>query len=68
MKYHFTNIENGQIAEGYVVIDINGHEAEVGNDDAPAILLAEKHGGEILISKRRVVIEQLDKNVLKGSS
>ncbi len=48
MIYHFKDIENGQIAVGYTVLDINDHEAEIGNDDAPALLLAEKHGGELL--------------------
>ena len=48
MIYHFKHIENGQIAEGYTVLDINDHEAEVANDDGPAILLAEKNGGELV--------------------
>jgi hypothetical protein len=48
MIYHFELIENGQIAEGYTILDINDHQAEISNDDAPALLLAEKHGGELL--------------------
>lgn len=48
MKYHFKNIADGQIAEGYVSLDITGHEAEVDPADAEAILLAEKHGGELV--------------------
>lgn len=64
MIYHFKDIESGQIAEGYTVLDINDHKAEIlplkaikiiNNkpviyevEDAPALLLAEKHGGELL--------------------
>lgn len=51
MIYHFKDIESGQIAEGYTVLDINDHKAEVTNDDAPALLLAEKHGGELHTSQ-----------------
>jgi len=69
MIYHFKHIENGQIAEGYTVLDINDHEAEAANDDAEAILLAEKNGGELALpefsmdlkgkvtGKKRVFIE-----------
>jgi hypothetical protein len=48
MIYHFKHITNGQIVEGYTLIDINNNEAEIANDNAPALLLAEKHGGELL--------------------
>ena len=48
MIYHFKEIKSGQIAEGYTVLDINDHQAEFANDDEPALLLAEKHGGELL--------------------
>ena len=48
MIYHFKDIQSGQIAEGYAILDINDHQAEVANDDAPALLLAEKHGGELM--------------------
>jgi hypothetical protein len=44
MKYRF-EIENGQITDGYTVIQIINHEAEIG--DEAEILLAEKHGGEL---------------------
>lgn len=53
MKYHFEHIENGQIAEGYAVINISGHEAEIANDDVEAILLAEKHGGELAVKAKQ---------------
>lgn len=48
MKYHFEAIENGQITEGYVTLQITNHEAEVDPANAEAILLAEKHGGELV--------------------
>lgn len=48
MKYHFTDIQNGQIAAGYTVLQIANHEAEIANDDAEAILLAEKSGGQLV--------------------
>jgi hypothetical protein len=47
MIYHFKEIESGQIVEGYTILDINDHQAEIANDNAPALLLAEKHGGEL---------------------
>jgi hypothetical protein len=47
MIYHFKDIQSGQIVEGYTILDINDHQAEVANDNAPALLLAEKHGGEL---------------------
>ena len=65
MKYHFPNIENGQIAEGYTVIDINNHEAEIGNDDTEAILLAEKNGGE-LVAKKAEAKAKADTKKLEG--
>ncbi len=46
MIYHFKQIENGQITDGYTVIQINKYEAEI--TDEAAILLAEKHGGELI--------------------
>lgn len=67
MIYHFKDIESGQIAEGYTVLDIEDHKAEilpekaikiVNNkpvvyevENAAAILLAEKHGGELHTSQ-----------------
>ena len=47
MKYHFANIENGQIAKGYTVLQIENRTVEVDPADTEAILLAEKHGGEL---------------------
>jgi hypothetical protein len=52
MIYKFKTIENGQIAEGYCTIQISNFQAEIANDDAPAILLAEKHGGELVEPKK----------------
>lgn len=46
-KYTFKNIQNGQITDGYTVIQIENGAADIANDDAAAILLAEKHGGEL---------------------
>jgi len=51
MKYHFEDIENGQITEGYNTITIVNHEAEI--KDEAKILLAEKHGGELASSKAK---------------
>jgi hypothetical protein len=48
MTYNFPKIDFGQISEGYTTINIIRHQAEIGNDDTEAILLAEKHGGELL--------------------
>lgn len=45
MRYRFNEIENGTIEEGYTSIQIINHEAEI--TDEAAILLAEKHGGEL---------------------
>lgn len=50
-KYVFKTIQNGQISDGYTVIQISNGEAEIANDDAAAILLAEKHGGELAPKK-----------------
>lgn len=57
MKYHFLHIENGQIAEGYTAIDINDYEAEIGNDDAEAILLAGKNGGELAAKVTKLKVQ-----------
>lgn len=46
-KYFFKNIQNGQITDGYTVIQIEDGTADIANDDAAAILLAEKRGGEL---------------------
>jgi hypothetical protein len=62
MRYYFKDIENGQICEGYTVIDIADHEAEI--TDEVAILLAEKNGGELAESqaatKRRKPVEVME--------
>ena len=47
MKYHFKHIENGQIKKGYTTLQIENHVVEVDPADTEAILLAEKHGGEL---------------------
>ena len=46
-KYHFEEIENGQIQDGYTIVVIENHIAEISNDDVEAMLLAEKNGGVI---------------------
>lgn len=46
-RYYFEEIESGQIREEYTVIEVVNHFAEIGNDDANAMLLAEKNGGVI---------------------
>lgn len=51
VKYHFKEIENGQIAEGYTILQINNHEAEVSAADEQAMMLAEKHGGQLTTSQ-----------------
>jgi len=51
MKYHFTNIENGQIKRGYTTLQIENHVVEVDPADTEAILLAEKHGGELVVKE-----------------
>ena len=56
MRYYFKHIENGQIAEGYTVIKINDHEAEVDAADTEAMLLAEKHGGEIVTQQGKAPV------------
>ena len=67
MIYHFKHIENGQIAEGYTVLDINDHEAEVANDDGPAILLAEKNGGELVAQQGKTPMSaRLNQSSLAG--
>lgn len=56
MKYRFNEIENGTIEEGYTSIQIVNHKAEI--VDEAAILLAEKHGGELALPetpKRKMV-------------
>jgi hypothetical protein len=54
MTYNFPKIDFGQISEGYTTINIIRHQAEIGNDDAEAILLAEKHGGELVTKAKPV--------------
>lgn len=56
IKYHFKDIENGQIAEGYTVLQIANHEAEVSAADEQAMLLAEKHGGEMTTGQGKVPV------------
>jgi hypothetical protein len=51
VKYHFKDIENGQIAEGYTIIQIVDNEAEVSAADEQAMMLAEKSGGELTTSQ-----------------
>lgn len=54
VKYHFKDIENGQIAEGYTVLQIVNHEAEVSAADTEAMLLAEKYGGELVTQQGKL--------------
>ena len=49
MKYHFADIENGQIKKGYTTLQIENHVVEVDPADTEAILLAEKHGGQLAV-------------------
>ena len=51
MKYHFADIENGQIKKGYTTLQIENHTVEVNPADTEAILLAEKNGGELALPK-----------------
>lgn len=51
MKYVFANLKNGQISDGYVVIQVVNHEAVIDAADYAAILLAEKNGGELVVKK-----------------
>ena len=51
MKYHFKDVQNGQIADAYTVIQITNHEAVIDAGDYTSILLAEKHGGELVVKK-----------------
>jgi len=51
MKYHFADIENGQIKKGYTTLQIENHTVEVDPADTEAILLAEKHGGELVVKE-----------------
>ena len=67
MIYHFKHIENGQITEGYVVIDINDRQAEIDNGDGPAILLAEKNGGELVAQQGKTPMSaRLNQSSLAG--
>lgn len=63
MKYHFRNIENGQIADAYTVIQITNHEAIVDAGDYPAILLAEKNGGEMVLKKAKAEAKAEEKEI-----
>jgi len=51
MKYQFSHIVDGQIAEGYTVLNINGGEAWCDTPDKKA--LAEKHGGRPVPAKTK---------------
>lgn len=57
MKYFFRDIKNGQIADAYTIIQITNHEAVVDSGDYAALLLAEKHGGEMALKKAEVKAE-----------
>jgi len=60
MIYHFKDIENGQIKKSYTTLQIENHTVEIPPlqkiidgqevlvEDVEAMLLAEKHGGELL--------------------
>ena len=69
MKFHFADIENQTITEGYTTVVINDHEAVISPlkvtrtidgkekteeiEDSAAILLAEKHGGVLQLSSEK---------------
>lgn len=66
IRYRFENLQNGQLTEGYIVIDINDYEAEVDAADTEAILLAEKHGGEIVTHPEKIQAQKI-KNAAAGA-
>ena len=68
MKFHFADIENQTITEGYTTVVIVDHEAEVPNDDAEAILLAARYGGVEVAKeiKRKITTTKLEPEIKDG--